>query len=168
MNSSELVHLVAYDPAWEQQFATARGQIVAALGHWITAIHHVGSTSIPGLCAKPIIDICIESEIYPPNETVIGALAQLGFTYHGEAGVPGRHWFAKGAPRTHHLHWCAVNSVIVRASIKFRDTLRANPALRDEYAQVKRASAAKHVVDGLEYNLDKEPFILQVLANPDL
>ena len=141
MSSHNLVQLVDYDPAWPQMFWAMQKQLTQATGNSITAIHHVGSTAIPGLCAKPIIDICIESELYPPNETMIEVLAQLGFTHHGEAGVPGRHWFAKGEPRIYHLHWCPVNSAIAQNAIQFRDTLRANSALRDEYACVKAASA---------------------------
>lgn len=163
MSSQDLVQLVDYDPAWPQMFRTMREELLHAIGNSIRAIHHVGSTAIPGLCAKPIIDICIEGEVYPPGEPIIEALAQLGFAHHGEAGVAGRHWFAKGAPRTHHLHWCPVNGSIVRATLKFRDVLRADKALRDEYTHIKAASAQQNLVDGLAYNQDKEPFILKVL-----
>lgn len=160
----EAVTLVDYDPAWPELFAHERDLLRQTLGDVIIAIHHVGSTAIPGLRAKPIIDICIESEIYPPNEAVIEALTKLGFTHHGEAGVPGRHWFAKGHPRTHHINWCPVKGAIAQSAIKFRDVLRANFALAEEYANVKSDSAAKHRIDGLEYNQDKEPFIRSVLA----
>lgn len=159
--------LVAYDPRWPQMFLAMQEQLFSVVGASITAIHHIGSTSVPGLCAKPIIDICIESELYPPNEMVIAALVQLGFTHHGEAGVLGRHWFATGNPRTHHLHWCPVKGAIVQAALKFRDALRANPALRNAYANGKVASVQKNQVDGLAYNQDKEPFILQVLMRED-
>ena len=161
----EVVTLVAYDPAWPELFARERDLLRQALGETIIAIHHVGSTSIPGLRAKPIIDICVESEVYPPDKAVIEALAKLGFTPHGEAGVPGRHWFAKGHPRTHHINWCPVNGAIAQAAIKFRDALRANPVLAEAYANVKSVSAAKHQIDGLEYNQDKEPFIRSVLES---
>ncbi|MBD1941889.1 GrpB family protein, partial [Coleofasciculus sp. FACHB-712] len=100
----DLIQVVDYDTNWPIQFEQEKLQILHALGNAVLDIHHIGSTSVPGLAAKPIIDILVGLEELPPSVDQITSVETLGYLYQGELGVPGRHFFRKGMPRTHHLH----------------------------------------------------------------
>jgi GrpB-like predicted nucleotidyltransferase (UPF0157 family) len=109
------IQVVDYDANWSIRFEQEKSQILNALGDAVLDIQHIGSTSVPGLAAKPIIDIVVGVEELPPSPTHIKALETLGYVYQGEAGIPGRHFFRKGMPRTHHLH-------LVKLEMKFGKT----------------------------------------------
>ena len=91
MNNPVVLH--PYDPNWHDLFTREKETITSLLGKEVIAIHHVGSTSVPGLAAKPIIDIALEILNYPPSSAFIEALASIGYEHKGEGGVQGRHWF---------------------------------------------------------------------------
>ena len=101
------VVVVDYDPRWPRQFEEEKARIVAALGdvmEGVVAIEHVGSTAVPGLAAKPIIDIIPGVRDLSYGGLCIQPLERLDYEYLGEMGIPGRFYFRKGDPRTHHLH----------------------------------------------------------------
>ena len=156
-----------YDPAWPARFDEEREAIVAALGEAtgsIVAIEHVGSTSVPGLAAKPIIDIMIGVRQVADGVPCITPIVQLGYECRGEFGIPGRLYFRKGEPRTHHIHMVAHEGEFWRRHVAFRDLLRARPDLVEEYARLKRELAAHYGGDRAGYTEAKTPFIESALA----
>jgi GrpB-like predicted nucleotidyltransferase (UPF0157 family) len=98
------VIVVDCDKNWPIQYEEEKLKIINVLGDTVENIKHIGSTSVPGLAAKPIIDIAIGLRQLPPSLNQISALEKLGYFYRGEAGIPGRHFFHKGSLISHHLH----------------------------------------------------------------
>ncbi|MBA2479786.1 MAG: GrpB family protein [Planctomycetes bacterium] len=154
-----------HDPAWAQCYAEESRLIAARIGALIHAIHHVGSTSVAGLAAKPIIDIAIESHAYPPGARNVAALSSLEYVHDGESGVPGRHFFRKGTPRRFHLHWCPVGGAVVQSQLAFKGALIRRPDLAARYADVKRSLAGRYTIDRADYVAAKEPIILEILGS---
>src|SRR5438045_2692694 len=101
---AEPIRVVEYDPRWAEVYERERALLVEALYPFVVDIQHIGSTSVPGLAAKPIVDIGVAIEEYPLPETSIRVVVALGYEYVGEYGIPRRHYFRKGSPRSHHLH----------------------------------------------------------------
>ena len=134
----EKLLLEPYNKEWPLKFQDEKKQIYSLFGSdVIYEIHHVGSTAIPGLKAKPIIDIAIEIHRYPPSQTVVDGLIKLEYKHLGECDVPGRHWFIKGSPRKFHLHLTPINGEVTLNLLKFRDVLRQYPDLQKEYLAIK-------------------------------
>src|SRR5689334_1122677 len=98
------LRLTPYHKEWEQLFREEKARLQAAVGLFVLDIQHVGSTSIPGLIAKPIIDIAIAVRSFEEARVCIQPVESLGYRYRGENGIPRRHFFVKGNPRTHHIH----------------------------------------------------------------
>src|SRR3990170_5477466 len=124
-----------YYPAWPARFDEEREAIVAALGEAtgsIVAIEHVGSTSVPGLAAKPILDIMIGVRQVADGVPCITPIVQLGYECRGEFGIPGRLYFRKGEPRTHHIHMVAHEGEFWQRHLAFPDLLRGRPDLVEE------------------------------------
>ena len=156
-----------YDPAWPVAFERERDAIVAALGEamgGVVAIEHIGSTSVPGLAAKPIIDIAIGVRQVADGVPCITPIVQLGYECRGEFGIPGRLYFRKGKPRSHHIHMVVHEGEFWRDHTGFRDVLRARPDLAGEYARLKRELAAHYGGDRAGYTEAKTPFIESALA----
>ena len=163
---AERVQLVPYDPRWPGLFEVERGRLAASAAIAAVTIEHVGSTAVPGMPAKPVIDILVELATYPPTPACVAALIELGYEPMGEAGVPGRHWFRKGTPRTHHIHAVPVGRIVGRRQRAFRDWLRAHPADARRYAELKRSAANEYPddLDGADYARAKSALIEQILT----
>lgn len=160
----EAIYLQPHDPAWLVVFDKQSVLLKASLGEYITAIHHVGSTAISSIQAKPIVDVTIESSVYPPNEFIVNKLSELGYLARGDGGVAGRTWFTKGEPRTVNLHWCPLNGEVARSQVRFRNALRSDEQLARRYEKLKNsASLGKHI-DSSEYSDAKDNFISDVLS----
>jgi len=156
-----------YDPAWPEAFARERDAIVAALGEatrGVGAIEHVGSTAVPGLAAKPVIDIMIGVHEPEDGQRCVGPIVGLGYEYLGEHGIPGRCYFRKGDPRTHHVHLVEHDSEFWLRHILFRDLLRERTDLAEQYGAIKRRLAFHHGTDRAAYTEAKSPFIEGALA----
>ena len=160
----EQITLQTCDSNWGNTFDNEKQSLISSLKHQEIHIHHVGSTAVTDLLAKPVIDIAIEAAIFPPTQPVIEQMSSLGYEYRGEAGVEGRHWFTKGAPRKFNLHYCALNSPIVKSQLEFRDSLIGNEQLRREYEQIKIKSSAGRDIDDADYALAKSPLIRKALG----
>lgn len=119
---------------------------------------------MPGLAAKPIIDIVIGVRDLSDGERSVGPLVGLGYEYLGESGIPGRYYFRKGSPRSHHIHLVQHNSDFWERHLLFRDLLREQPDLRDQYAALKRALADRYGANREGYTEAKTPFIQSALA----
>lgn len=161
----EPIRLVSYDPAWPDRFAEERVALELAIGSWATGgIHHVGSTAVPNLEAKPIIDILVGVESLEASRASFDPLTELGYLY--APYLPQEmHWFCKPHPsrRTHHLHLVPTDSSRFRDELAFRDRLRADPEAAAEYMELKRELATRFTGNRDAYTDAKAEFIRSVL-----
>src|SRR5918997_6226716 len=132
------VRLVPHAEVWHQLFAQEEARLRAALGGLVAAVEHVGSTAICGISAKPVIDIAAAVREIADAARCVAPLEGLGYEYRGEHGIPGRHYFTKGEPRTHHLHVVELGGELWRGHLLFRDQLRRHPHLAKEYEDLKQ------------------------------
>ena len=166
LGMGEAVEIVAYDPAWPAEFEHERALIARALGDLMLGIEHVGSTAVAGLGAKPIIDIMIAVHDLADGERCVRPLEALGYEYRGDAGIPGRLFFARPTPRprTHHLNMVEQGSDFWHRLLLFRDYLRDHPQEADRYYRLKVRLAAQFRDDRVGYTEAKTKFIESALA----
>ena len=158
------VRLAEPTSRWAALFAEEAGKLVPALAGYGAHIEHCGSTSVPGLAAKPILDILIGVPAPPDVPGLSRALAALGYQHAPFAGVPGHEVFGKGTPRTHLLHVVPLDGPAWARMLRFRDALRADSTLVAEYAALKRDLAARFPGDRPAYTEAKAGFIARVLG----
>ena len=161
------VIIVDYNPQWPALYAEEREQILGAVGDIIAAIEHVGSTSVPGLGAKPIIDIMVGLHSLADAQKCMGPLAAIGYQYRPELEefIPERRYFNKGPVEAHrHLHMVEVTSDFWKKHLLFRDTLRTHADVAEEYERLKRDLAARFGTDRTGYTDAKTSFIEAVIA----
>jgi GrpB-like predicted nucleotidyltransferase (UPF0157 family) len=159
------IHVVSYDSNWPSIFVQEQLLLQRELGEWISGpIEHVGSTAIPGLVAKPVIDIMAGVGSLAASQGAIAAASRLGYAYFPYKSDL-MHWFCKPSPafRTHHLHLVPFNSAQWLDSLGFRDYLRGNPDVAAEYGALKRRLAKEYEFDREAYTEAKGPFIQQVI-----
>lgn len=159
------VIVVPHNPAWSRQFEQESQAIRGALSGNSLAIHHVGSTAIPHIYAKPIIDILAEVADINQVDDQVPSLAVLGYEALGEYGISGRRYFRKQdatGTRTHHLHVFQTGSVAVRRHLAFRDYMIAHPEAAQAYSQLKQRLAAAHPTDIEAYMDGKDSFIKEM------
>lgn len=137
------VEVVPYDAAWRNKFAHESKLITPALGDNLVRIHHIGSTSIPGIYAKPIIDILIEVKDITKVDEPNAAMTALGYEAMGEFSIPGRRYFRKHSEyqRSHHVHIFVDDSPEVERHLAFRDYMIAHPEDTQKYSELKRELA---------------------------
>jgi len=168
MSIEDPIIVVDYNANWSSQYEQEKQQVLLALGDTVTNIQHIGSTSVPGLAAKPVIDMLLGLKQIPPLSTQVSSLEAIGYSYHGELGIPGRYYFRKGMPRTHQIHAVLVNSEFWQRHILFRDFLRNHPQAAQRYANLKRKLAQKFRCDRTSYTDSKTPLIEQLLIEAKL
>jgi GrpB-like predicted nucleotidyltransferase (UPF0157 family) len=165
MRQKREIRIVAYDLAWAEQFREAASRIAPVFGNELLSIHHIGSTSIPGMSAKPIIDIMPVVRDISKVETFNEGMIELGYTPMGEYGIAGRRYFVKGADvRTHHVHSYQPDNPEVKWHLDFRDYLIAHEDEARQYAKLKANLAEQHRCDIEAYTQGKAAFIKGVLA----
>ena len=153
-----------YDPRWPQLFEMLRLPLAAVLNELADSIEHVGSTAVPGLAAKPIIDIDVLLRSSTDFPVVTRKLTELGYEHQGDLGICGREAFrAKGAAIPHHLYVCPPGSHEYDRHIAFRNYLRAHEADANAYALLKRELARKFGSDREGYNQAKSEFVRRIL-----
>ena len=162
--TSGRVFLAQAHDAWAAAYELAAERIVAALGEHIVRIEHVGSTSIPEVRAKPILDILVGVRDFDDASACVPPMTAIGYTYRGENGIPRRHYFIKGDPRTHHVHMVEVESDDWRETVRFRDLLRMNPGLAGQYARVKERLARIYPNDREAYQREKDKVVRSILG----
>lgn len=165
--SKAQVSLEEYDTSWPKKFEEEKERLMTIAGRWhVGSIEHVGSTAVPGMIAKPIIDIMFGVSSLSESKLAIGALVDGGYEYWPYKPEV-MHWFCKpsDAFRTHHLHLIPYESPLWCERIKFRDLLRSNSKIATEYANLKRELAASFREDRDTYTEKKWPFIQQALRN---
>ncbi len=161
------VEIVAYDSTWSLKFEAERTLLERVLAPWLAApVEHIGSTAVPTLSAKPIIDIMAPVRSLSASVAAIEAVAQAGYQYYPyKADV--MHWFCKPAPdrRTHHLHLVPYGSEQWNDRLAFRNALRESPKLASEYVELKRRLAREFRLDREAYTEGKTQFVNRVLAS---
>jgi GrpB-like predicted nucleotidyltransferase (UPF0157 family) len=161
------VRLVKHDPRWAQLYQLAAADLRHCLGERIRGIEHIGSTAIPGIYAKPILDLMAAVPCLNLSNEVLGDLGNIGYQHWKLDAIPGRLAFAKGTEtvRTHHLSVCEVGSPFWISHVAFRDALRGDERLAEEYSTLKRRLALQFPHDRVAYTDAKEGFILSVIAS---
>ena len=158
------VAIVPHDPRWAALFERASDELKTALGPSIIEVYHVGSTSVPGLCAKPILDMLITIPRLDRGALLIPDLADLGYK-PGEDDISDRLFFQRwrGRMRTHHVSLAEPGSHYHTATLAFRDALRNDRALADRYCDLKRVLASRFPTDRISYLNGKTDFVLSAL-----
>jgi GrpB-like predicted nucleotidyltransferase (UPF0157 family) len=165
----KIVCLVAYNPHWPEWFAAEVARLRDVLGDRIGEIEHIGSTAIPSLPAKPILDMMASVESLTEAERLIPQLRTLGYEWgpRDMEDVPDRRYFVRrreDGASTHHLSLAMKTSHFWRGQLGFRDWLRARPEVREAYARLKHELAARFPADRPAYLEGKSDFVRQVLA----
>lgn len=158
-----LVELVGPTSAWVPLFEAEAERIAAALAPFEARVEHCGSTSIPGIPAKPILDILVGLPAPLDVPALAAALAAIGYEHATWAGVPGHEVFGKGRPRTHLVHAVPLGGEAWARMLAFRDALRGDPALAAEYAALKQDLARRFADDRSTYTDGKSDFVARVL-----
>lgn len=161
----KMVIVQPYNKEWKSDFEAIRSELDIALGDLAMRIEHVGSTSVEGLSAKPVIDIDVVIRDRSVLPEVVIALQKTGYNHEGNLGIPGREAFkyeGKEHLRKHHLYVCAQDSEGLRKHITFRDYLRSHPEAVAEYSRVKEEGARLYPWDIDKYIEHKSPFIEKI------
>ena len=158
------VRVVAYDPRWPALFAVERQRIRACCGALPLRLEHVGGTSIPGLCAKPVLDIVAGRPRGAPLPDYVAALQQAGYLHRGEQGVAGREFFRRGEPRAYHVHLVEEGGPLWCDYLAFRDYLSCDAAAARDFAAFKRALAERFPRDRAAYITAKSVRVREILA----
>ena len=158
-----VVELSPYTAEWRRLFEEEKALLQAAVGQHVLDIQHVGSTAVPGMIAKPIIDIGIAVASFEEARVCIPPIEHLGYKYRGEHGMPHRHYFVKGNPRTRHLHMHERDSPEWKNHVLFRDYLIEHREVAEAYAALKTGLAQRYSTDRQAYLHGKASFIERVL-----
>ena len=164
------VVIADYDPRWAAMYAEESARIQNAIGEWLSGIEHVGSTSVPGLAAKPVVDIMPGLRSLGDSPHIVKPLQKLGYQYFPEHEdvMPERRYFALPAGDRHrvrrrfHVHAVETTTEFWRRHLAFRNYLRAHPHVAGEYAALKRRLAAEYGSDRDGYTEAKTEFITRV------
>ena len=162
---SQQVYLVPHDPLWAEDFARESAAISSAAGPALIAIHHIGSTAIPGIHAKPIIDMLAVTGDLAVLDANACRFASLGYESLGEFGIPGRRYFRKNnsaGERTHQIHAFQLGSPQIARHLAFRDYLKAHPDVAREYDALKHRLASAFPNDIGSYTDGKDTFIQEI------
>ena len=159
------VRIVDYDPGWPLMYEEERARLSGALGDAIEEIQHIGSTAVPGLGAKPVIDILLGMRRYPLDASQVEALLSLGYEDLGESGIAGRRFFRKGVPRTHHVHATVFGGSFWTSHLRFRDHLLSHPEALRDYDRLKRRLVRECGDDRAAYTDAKAGFIQAILGS---
>jgi len=163
------ITVVDYDPAWAMNFDYLRATIWPVVSAFALGVEHVGSTSVPGLAAKPVIDIDVIIATADHLRASIDALAAIGYTHRGDLGVPGRDAFdPPDGMRAHNLYVCIDGCASLRNHLAVRDYLRRSPEAVAEYSELKRGLASRHPNDIDAYIAGKTDFLCRILKEVGL
>ena len=162
--TTEEIYLTPYNPEWIKKFEEEKGLIEKTIRPWITGgVHHVGSTAIPGLSAKPIIDIMVGVKSLEETKVCIELLSKIGYCYFPYK-IDLMHWFCKPSPehRTHHLYLIEISNPEFNARLAFRDYLITHPEKAAEYEKLKKGLVEKFKNDREAYTQAKSDFVKKI------
>jgi len=161
--NKRIVEVVSYDPNWEQKFKEEANKIKEIFKEILVDIHHIGSTAVPLVKAKPIIDIMVEVKDINKVDSYNKQMEKLGYVALGEYGIPKRRFFQKGGNnRTHHVHIFEKGSPQIKRHIDFRDYLISNSSVAKEYSLLKEKLSKKYRYDIDKYQEGKDSFIKKI------
>jgi len=160
---SGVVRLIEYDAQWPALFAAEQQRIRDHCGTLTVRLEHVGGTSIPGMCAKPVLDIAAGVPRGTAIQGCVAALDRAGYEHRGERGVPGRQYFRRGQPRSYHVHLVEADGPLWRDYVAFRDYLRAHTEAARQFANLKRVLAARFSRDREAYMNAKSLHVEEIL-----
>ena len=158
------VSLSPYQEVWARLFEEEKKRL-EVIGAGVLDVQHIGSTAVPGIKAKPILDIGVAVANFEEAFTLVPPIERLGYTYRGENGIPRRHYFVKGPPnkRTHHIHMFEEANEEWAKHLLFRDYLRMHPETVTAYQALKEDLAKRYPRDREAYTNGKHEFIQKVL-----
>ncbi|KAA0550358.1 GrpB family protein [Bacillus sp. BGMRC 2118] len=157
------IEVVPYQKKWKSLYAFEEKLISSILGEQVVHIHHIGSTAIPNMMAKPVIDILVEVKDIDKVDEFNCKFIEVGYEPKGENGILHRRYFQKGGDvRTHHVHIFKANHPEVTRHVAFRDYLIEHPAEAKEYEELKKNLALQHMFDANKYNNGKSEFIREL------
>jgi GrpB-like predicted nucleotidyltransferase (UPF0157 family) len=158
-----VVRLAPYCTEWPRLFTAEREVLRRAVGELFLGVQHIGSTSVPGLMAKPIVDIAAAVANFEAAAACVAPLEAEGYVYTGENGIPRRHYFDKGTPTLFHLHVLEIESAEWRKHLLFRDYLIAHPEAATAYAALKQELAVRFRTDRPAYTEAKGEFVMGIV-----
>jgi GrpB-like predicted nucleotidyltransferase (UPF0157 family) len=156
------IHLDGYDPEWPKQFRAEAEKLSELLGDTALGIHHIGSTAVPGLAAKPVVDLMVEVTNLETIQSMTGEFNKAGYEVLGESGIPGRHFVTRNSDgvRTHDIHIFQTGHTEIEQMILFRDRMRENPSEAEAYSIMKYELANQYRHDPIRYTQEKSEFIM--------
>jgi len=159
------VRVVRYDSRWPGLYAAEADRIrrAAATSNVAVLIEHMGSTAVPGLPAKPVLDILVGYRSPDSRSKAVEAIVGAGYIHRGEQGIPGRDFFRRGQPRQYHVHLTLIDSMFWRDQRTFRDYLRSHAEAATTYAELKERLAGRFPNDREAYTEGKAEFIRAIL-----
>jgi GrpB-like predicted nucleotidyltransferase (UPF0157 family) len=159
------VEVVPHGPSWRDAFEAEARYVAAALGENVVAVHHIGSTAIPNIYSKPVVDLLVEVRDIDEVDGRSSAMESLGYEVMGEYGIPGRRYFRKDnreGIRTHHVHAFETGSAEAERHLAFRDYMIAHPSDAQRYSELKRKLAEEHPQSPDGYMDGKDGFIKEM------
>ena len=159
------IYMVSHDPKWRQEFENEAKRIADALGANAVTLHHMGSTAIPNIYAKPVIDVLLVVNDHADLDAKQTAMEALGYKAFGEFGIPTRRYFRKDnadGDRTHQVHAFEAGSPQITRHLAFRDYMITHPEAARAYSDLKRELAAQHPNDTEAYMDGKHEFIQEI------
>ncbi|NOU93270.1 GrpB family protein [Paenibacillus sp. LMG 31456] len=162
------VFLVPWTEKWIQEYEFEREKINKKLTKLNVRMHHIGSTSIKGISAKPIIDMAIEINHFDDGLLYVAGLEELGYSYHGINLLPERHYFNKGEPRTHQIHMYEKNNRYLKEQLLFRDYLNSDKISRQEYQELKEELSKTFNTNKHAYAEAKTEFVKNIILKANL
>ncbi|ATI53544.1 GrpB family protein [Bacillus cereus group sp. TH43LC] len=158
-----IVEVVTHNEEWSKMFKEEATEINTIFGNEIINIHHIGSTAIPNIKAKPIIDILIEVKVLEQVDEFINGMEQIGYEYKGEFGIVGRRFFIKGGDnRSHHVHIFETGNEEIIRHLAFRDYMIAHPEEAQQYSNLKQTLAKKFPINIEKYIEGKNDYIKEI------
>ena len=162
-NQVRIMEVVPYSPNWKEEFLSESEKISNIMKNEIINIYHIGSTAIPGIFAKPVIDILVEVKNINYIDNYNNEMERLGYIPRGEAGIEGRRYFLKGLyKRTHHVHIFETGNPEIKKHIDFRDYMVSHSEDAKRYEELKKELARKFRFDSTSYVAGKDSFIKDI------
>jgi GrpB-like predicted nucleotidyltransferase (UPF0157 family) len=162
---SGAVRIVEYDENWPALFAAEAARLLSACGDLPLVLEHVGSTAVPGLCAKPVLDVLAGHPAHASPLAYVAPFERAGYEHRGDRRIPGHQFFRRGQPRAYHIHLVEEHGQLWREYLAFRDLLRSDEALAQAYAALKRELAARFPRDREAYIARKSKFVSEALSH---
>ena len=159
------MRLVEYDERWPDLFGAESARILTEVSELPLTLEHIGSTAVPGFCAKPVLDILAGHPAAVPILKYVAPFERTGYQHRGDAGIVGHQFFRRGQPRAYHIHLVELGGALWREYLAFRDYLRSDRQAAARYAEIKRSLAARFPRDREAYITGKSTFVGEAIRH---